>query len=554
MQRAREPVRSICCIGAGYVGGPTCAIIACQNPNIQVTVVDLDQARIDAWKSDHLPIFEPGLRDVVQFARDEQSGGREGFRPPNLFFSTDIDCAIASADLIFIAVNTPTKLVGQGAGSASDLAYVEAAARRIAEVSTSDKIVVQKSTVPCGTAQTLRHIFASVAQNTDVNFEILSNPEFLAEGTAIRDLLSPDRILIGSNTDSRALQAAERLADVYAAWVPRERILTVNCWSSELSKLAANCMLAQRISSINSLSAICEVTGANIDQVAQAVGQDTRIGSKMLRASAGFGGSCFKKDVLCLVHIAESYNLHEVALYWRRIVDINEYSKARFAKRIIQSLHNTLDRKKIAILGWAYKKDTGDTRESAAINVAGQLIAENAHVAVYDPEVRPDQIISDLTPHHNTDTLAKRVSIYKNPYSACEGASAVVILTEWDEFKTDGLPSPVANGLDKEVLEVRLVSIPRRTSEGSRGSSESSWVKHDCSSNERSAENLAESPISEPETIPPRLGKKGIDWPRIASCMRRPRLLFDGRNVVEPAKLMALGIQVHCIGIGRGCY
>ncbi|KAK3674040.1 hypothetical protein LTR78_006243 [Recurvomyces mirabilis] len=523
------------------------AVIACKNPDIKVTVVDLNQTRINSWKSDQLPIFEPGLREVVQFARDNECAGRQS-RLPNLFFSTNIDCAIASADLIFIAVNTPTKSVGQGAGSASDLAYVEAAARRIAEVSTSDKIVVEKSTVPCGTAQTLRHIFASVAQAPGVNFEILSNPEFLAEGTAIRDLLSPDRILIGSNRDWRALQAADRLADVYAAWVPRERILTVNCWSSELSKLAANCMLAQRISSINSLSAICEVTGADIDEVAHAVGQDTRIGSKMLKASAGFGGSCFKKDILGLVYIAESHNLHEVASYWRRIVDINEYSKARFAKRITQCLYNTLDHKRIAILGWAYKKDTGDTRESAAINVAGQLIAENAHVAVYDPEVRPEQIMSDLTQHHSPEALAERVSIHKDPFSACVGASAVVILTEWDEFKTDRLPSTVTDILTKEILDAPLASTPRRTSEDSRGSSERSWAAEDGSSDESGGEQSVKSPVSEVEMTPQQDGKAGIDWPRIASCMRRPRLLFDGRNVVEPAKLMALGFQVHCIG------
>lgn len=267
-----------------------------------------------------------------------------------------------------------------------------------------------------------------------------------------------------------------------------------------------------------------------------------------MKASAGFGGSCFKKDVLGLVYIAGSHNLHEVASYWRRIVDINEYSKARFAKRITQCLYNTLDHKKIAILGWAYKKDTSDTRESAAINVAGQLIAENAHVAVYDPEVGPDQIISDLTQHHSPEVLSKRVSIHKDPYSACEGASAVVILTEWDEFKTDGLHSAVMNVLDKAVLEAPLASTPRRTSIDSKGSSERSWAGEDCSSNESGAENGGESPVSEPETVPQRLRKAGTDWSRIASCMRRPRLLFDGRNVVEPPKLVALGFQVHCIG------
>lgn len=407
-----------------------------------VTVVDLNQARIDAWKSQQLPIFEPGLQDIVEPPRD---GDEATGRTPNLFFSTDVAAAIDAADLIFISVNTPTKTLGQGAGKASDLAYVESAARMIAEAATTDKIIVEKSTVPCGTARDLREIFNSLAR-PDVRFDILSNPEFLAEGTAIRDLLSPDRILIGSLRDRKSLEAAEALTDIYAAWVPRERILTINVWTSELAKLAANCMLAQRISSINSLSALCEATGADIDELAHAVGKDQRIGPKMLKASAGFGGSCFKKDVLSLVYIAETYNLPEVAAYWKHIVDINEYSKQRFTKKITKCLYNTLAHKKIAVLGFAYKKDTGDTRESAAITVVGQLIAENARVAIYDPKVSEEQIRQDLMVEHRVEVVNQRVSICESAYEACKDACAVVILTEWDEVSAHQQSSePSAN-------------------------------------------------------------------------------------------------------------
>ena len=441
------------------MGGPTCAVIANKNTDVTVTVVDLNQARINAWKSEQLPIFEPGLQEIVGLPRD---GDKASGRAPNLSFSTDVDAAIDAADLIFISVNTPTKTLGHGAGKASDLAYVESAARKIAEVATTDKIIVEKSTVPCGTARDLREIFNSLAR-PDVRFDILSNPEFLAEGTAIRDLLSPDRILIGSLRDRKSLEAAEALADVYAAWVPRERILTINVWTSELAKLAANCMLAQRISSINSLSALCEATGADIDELAHAVGKDQRIGPKMLKASAGFGGSCFKKDVLSLVYIAETYNLPEVASYWKHIVDINEYSKLRFVKRITKCLYNTLAYKKIAVLGFAYKKDTGDTRESAAITVVGQLIAENARIAIYDPKVDAEQIVRDLRVEHSAETVNERVSVCKDAYSACTDACAVVVLTEWDEVHRPQphLPSQISPKLTLPPVQNRLPPQPQ---------------------------------------------------------------------------------------------
>ncbi len=417
-------IKKITCIGAGYVGGPTMSVIAQKNPNIDITVVDLNQARIAAWNDENLenlPVYEPGLDAVVHEAR-----GR------NLFFSTDVNKAIAEADMIFISVNTPTKTYGKGKGQAADLKYIELCARQIAEVATSDKIVVEKSTLPVRTAEALKSILDHTGNG--VNFHILSNPEFLAEGTAITDLHNPDRVLIGGEN----AEAIEALVQVYEAWVPRERILTTNLWSSELSKLVANAFLAQRVSSINAISELCEATGANVDEVSKAIGQDSRIGSKFLKASVGFGGSCFQKDILNLVYIARSYNLHEVADYWEQVILLNDHQKTRFAEKIIQTMYNTVNGKHIGFLGWAFKKDTNDTRESAAIYVADHLLAEEATVVVYDPKVTAEQIYRDLdylgtrSPEDNR----RLVRVVNDPYEALEGAHAVAVLTEWDEFKT----------------------------------------------------------------------------------------------------------------------
>ncbi|KAF8960942.1 UDP-glucose/GDP-mannose dehydrogenase [Flammula alnicola] len=421
-------VSKICCIGAGYVGGPTCAVIALKCPHITVTIVDLNQARVDAWNSPDfaLPIYEPGLEDVVRQAR-----GR------NLFFSTNVDKAIEEADLIFVSVNTPTKKSGVGAGFAADLNYVELATRRIATVATSSKIVVEKSTVPCRTAESMRTILEANSK-PNCRFDILSNPEFLAEGTAISDLFSPDRVLIGSLQTPEGINACQSLSDVYANWVPEERILTVGLWSSELSKLAANAMLAQRISSINALSAICEATGANIDEVSHAIGFDSRIGPKFLKASVGFGGSCFQKDILNLVYLSESLHLPEVAAYWRQVVEMNEYQKRRFSKRVVDTLFNTITGKRIAVLGFAFKADTGDTRESAAITLIKDFQSEKALVNVYDPQVSSDQIWLDLqeaSPLVPLNNIKKQVTICSNALEACKNAEAVVIATEWKEFK-----------------------------------------------------------------------------------------------------------------------
>ncbi|KAI9032290.1 UDP-glucose/GDP-mannose dehydrogenase family, NAD binding domain-containing protein [Hyaloraphidium curvatum] len=456
----------ICCIGAGYVGGPTCAVIAYKCPRIKVTIVDVNPARIEAWNSDVLPIYEPGLDDVVKACR-----GR------NLFFSTDVDGGIIEADLIFVSVNTPTKKAGLGSGSAADLTYIEAATRRIAQVATSSKIVVEKSTVPCRTADAMRTILEANSRD-GLRFDILSNPEFLAEGTAIQDLFAPDRVLIGSLQTPEGIKAQKALADVYANWVPQDRIITMNLWSSELSKLAANALLAQRISSINSLSALCEATGADVDEVAFACGRDSRIGPKFLKASVGFGGSCFQKDILNLVWLCESLHLKEVAEYWRQVVIINEYQKKRFVGRIVDALFHTVTNKKIAVLGFAFKKNTGDTRESAAITLIKYLMQETANIRLYDPKVEHAQIMMDLSEpgvSSGLDEVKRRVTICGSAYEACEGADALVVVTEWDEFKE-------------------------------------------------------------------------LDYEKIYKSMNKPAFVFDGRLILDSAKLRKIGFKVEVIG------
>jgi UDPglucose 6-dehydrogenase len=406
---------NILCIGAGYVGGPTMAMIAKQCPEVKVTVVDINALRIAAWESDSLPIYEPGLMEVVK-----ESRGR------NLFFSTDVNAGIAEADVIFVSVNTPTKTFGQGAGRAADLQYWEKTARQILANSTSDKIVVEKSTLPVRTAAAMQRILDS--GDGDVRFEVLSNPEFLAEGTAIADLESPDRVLIGGHDTDRGRAAVGALVDLYATWVPRDRILTTNVWSSELSKLAANAFLAQRVSSINSLSALCEATEADVGEVARAIGMDSRIGPRFLNASVGFGGSCFKKDILNLVYLCETYGLSEVAAYWQQVVSMNAYQQDRFVGNMISQMFNTVAGKRIAIYGFAFKADTGDTRESPAICITRQLVEERAEVVINDPQAL-DNARLDLS------DIEERVRFEVDPYEAVRGAHAVAVLTEWDLYR-----------------------------------------------------------------------------------------------------------------------
>jgi UDPglucose 6-dehydrogenase len=408
--------KKILCIGAGYVGGPTMAVIAAKCPQYKVTVVDINAARISAWNSDELPIYEPGLLDVVKQAR-----GR------NLFFSTDVDAAIDEAEIIFVSVNTPTKSFGEGAGKAADLQYWELTARNIVKVAKADKIIIEKSTLPVRTAEAMSRILN--ANEKGIRFEVLSNPEFLAEGTAIEDLNDPDRVLIGSRLTPEGITARDSVVEIYANWVPREKIVTSNVWSSELSKLVANAFLAQRISSINSISALCEKTEADVSEVSRTIGMDSRIGSRFLYSSVGFGGSCFKKDILNLVYICESYGLTEVARYWESVVEMNDYQKRRFVQNMLKAMFNTVAGKRIALFGFAFKADTGDTRESPAIDVAKQLLDEHAKVVISDPKALDNAKI-DLA------NDVEKLEFIADPYQAAKGAHAIAIMTEWKEYKT----------------------------------------------------------------------------------------------------------------------
>ena len=472
-------ITNICCIGAGYVGGPTMAVVAQKCPHIKVTVVDLNEQRIADWNDadlDKLPIYEPGLADVVDEAR-----GR------NLFFSTDVDKAIDEAEMIFISVNTPTKTYGVGKGMAADLKYIELCARQIARVSKDDKIIVEKSTLPVRTAEALRTILTSTGNG--VNFQGLSSPEFLAEGTAVTDLHAPDRVLIGGDEDEEGQAAIQALVEVYENWVPRENIITTRVWSSELSKLTANAFLAQRVSSINAISALCERTGADVDEIARAIGADSRIGAKFLKSSVGFGGSCFQKDILNLVYLCRHFNLPEVADYWEQVIKMNDYQKHRFSKNIIDTLFNTVSGKKIAFLGWAFKKDTNDTRETAALYVADELLQDRAEIHIYDPKVTEEQIFADLEylqTHRvgvyveqgemmSMDEIRSLVTVHNDPYEAMKAAHATAILTEWDEFKT-------------------------------------------------------------------------YDWNKVYTDMLKPAFVFDGRNIVPEEKLIGIGFDIQCIG------
>lgn len=443
------------------------AVIAQKCPHIEVTVVDLNEERIAAWNDadiNNIPIYEPGLSEIVGEAR-----GR------NLFFSTDVEKAIHEAQLIFISVNTPTKTYGSGKGMAADLKYIELCARQIARIAQDDKIVVEKSTLPVRTAEAIKSILDHTGNG--VQFQILSNPEFLAEGTAVQDLISPDRVLIGGDTTEEGQKAIQSLVEVYANWVSREKILTTNVWSSELSKLTANAFLAQRVSSINAISELCEKTGADVNEVARAIGMDSRIGPKFLKASVGFGGSCFQKDILNLVYISKSFGLKQVADYWEQVIIMNDHQKRRFANNIVSTLYNTVADKKIAFLGWAFKKDTNDTRESAAIYIADDLVNEQARIAVYDPKVEADQVYGDLDylQSRSSDKNKKYVSIFEDAYNACKDAHAIAVLTEWDEFNS-------------------------------------------------------------------------YDWQRIYSNMQKPAFIFDGRNLLNEAKMREIGFVYQSIG------
>ncbi len=420
-------INKICCIGAGYVGGPTMAVISDQCPEIEVNVVDLNVSRVAAWNSNDLsslPVFEPGLADIISRRRGV-----------NLFFSCDVEKNIALADMIFISVNTPIKTSGIGAGMASDLKWVESSTRQILKHAKGKTIVVEKSTLPVKTAKTIKSILESNIDNLTNSFSILSNPEFLAEGTAINDLTNPDRVLIGGE-DNYAINA---LINIYKNWVPNEKIITTNLWSSELSKLSANAFLAQRISSINSISAICETTGSNINDVSKAIGMDRRIGSEFLKAGPGFGGSCFKKDILNLVYLCQYYGLNEVAKYWQSVVNINSWQKERISKIIVKNLFGTISGKKIGIFGFSFKANTNDTRESPAIEICKALLEEGAILQIYDPKVSHDSIKRELPANDElerpqNDKCGHWIYSTTSLESAKE-SDAIIILTDWDEFR-----------------------------------------------------------------------------------------------------------------------
>ena len=427
-------IQEICCIGAGFVGGPTMAVIAHECPEIRVTVVDSDIEKIKAWNSldlNNLPVYEPGLKEILKKTRNK-----------NLFFNSDIDSAIIKAQMIFLAVNTPTKKDGKGKGYAADLTNIVKCSKRIAKVSNESKIIVEKSTLPVRTAEKIKQVLKS--NSTGVTFEVLSNPEFLAEGTAIEDLYKSDRVLIGSDNTKNGMNALNSLTSIYEKWIPKNKILKTSVWSAELSKLASNAMLAQRISSINSLSALCEKSGASIEEVSKAIGMDKRIGNDFLKSSPGFGGSCFQKDILNLVYLCRNYDLHEVANYWEEVVKINDYQKNRFSNRVIEYFDNKLIAKRIAIMGWSFKKNTNDSRESASIYICRDLLIKGAIINIYDPMVPPKRIISDIKnilllnniKGHLLKELISNIFIFKNIGDSLKLTEAILILTEWDEFKS----------------------------------------------------------------------------------------------------------------------
>ncbi|KAG6034862.1 hypothetical protein E4U41_006354 [Claviceps citrina] len=592
-------VGTICCVGAGYVGGPTAAVIAFQNPGIKVTVVDRDETRIRRWNSRHPPIYEPGLHDIVRVARDgsrpftfvnesasetKATSADDGetnvaCRPPNLFFTTDVATGIREADVVLVAVNTPTKERGAGAGSATDMTAFEAVTAVVAQYAREGAIIVEKSTVPCRTAQLVADTLSM--HRPGVHFEILSNPEFLAAGTAVNDLLYPDRILIGSAPTPSGKRAADALVDVYAAWVPRERILTTNVWSSELAKLVANSMLAQRISSINSISAVCEQTGADVDEVARAVGVDPRIGNKFLMAGIGFGGSCFKKDVLNLVYLAETMGLPEVGEYWRQVVKMNDYARDRFTNRVIKCLNNTLVGKKVTILGYAFKKNTSDTREAPALEMIKTLLEERPRqVAVFDPCCNPFIIKEEIRAALGPLAAVNNISVYGNAYDACHGATAVVIATEFDEFRNQPVPKPrvpapaAADGAPKMIgrkpnpksdprpfdsstpsandllaLHKYLVQRPGETSDDplDRFNVEPS-CSDDCPDCIQERESQMSGHATGMGSAEEYKAKERLDWVRIAETMAKPRWVFDGRGVIDSREMIKLGVRVESVG------
>ncbi|KAI5856742.1 nucleotide sugar dehydrogenase [Durotheca rogersii] len=597
VQDMARPVRNICCVGAGYVGGPTAAVIAYQNPHLRVTVVDKNEQRIRRWNSKHLPIYEPGLGDIVRIARDgsracflppketddsnitnnsiNDSGASVPARQPNLFFSTQVARCIREADIVLIAVNTPTKTRGTGAGSATDMTSFEAVTSEVAQHARPGTIIVEKSTVPCRTAELVQKTMA--VHRPGVHFEVLSNPEFLAAGTAMKDIMHPDRVLIGSSTTLSGRRAAEALVGVYAAWVPRSRIITTNVYSSELSKLVANSMLAQRISSINSISAICERTGADVDEIAAAIGCDPRIGDKFLKAGIGFGGSCFKKDILSLVYLAESLDLDEVGEYWRQVVKMNEYQRDRFAKRVIKCLNNTLVGKKITLLGYAFKANTSDTRESPALEIIKTLLEESPkEIAIYDPCCNPVVVRAEIKALLKGQAALKEdggaIEVYSNAYTACSSSHAVLITTEFDEFrnipskapskaparaiaalqaakKVDPRPS-LYKPSETDILDLQKFLLRTAPAAMYPDSDPLQRYKPEppCESDCPDCELIKTSGYSTAGNSSEDRKKEQLDWSKISYHMNKPKWLFDGKGIIDAKAMGKLGIRVESVG------
>ncbi|KUJ16623.1 udp-glucose 6-dehydrogenase [Mollisia scopiformis] len=601
-------VKNICCVGAGYVGGPTAAVMAFQNPHIKVTVVDRDPKRIAQWKTKHLPIFEPGLDSILRIARDgsKQFGfynepSRPGSldsmsnassaesecesqcgehrdeisipaRTPNLFFTTEVSKSISEADIVLIAVNTPTKMRGIGGGRATDVTALEAVTREIAIHAKPGAVLVEKSTVPCRTAEIIQDTLR--VHRPHQTFEVLSNPEFLAAGTAINDLLVPDRVIIGSSPTPAGHRAAAILASVYAAWVPRERIVTMNVWSSELSKLVANSMLAQRISSINSISAICEKTGGDIDEVAKSIGMDPRIGDKFLKSGIGFGGSCFRKDILSLVYLAETLGLDEVAEYWTQVLTVNEWQRTRFVRRVVRCLNGTLVGKKLAVLGYAFKPSTDDTRESPALECIKMLLEDcPREISVFDPYCEPSVVrdeIRKLVGDHVLKENGGNIEVYADAYQACSDAHAVLIMTECDQFRTSppSNSSPKLGGLPPKQVKPKKTPVdPRPFQRLEPTESEILALQKYLASaysvqdplqrfeNEPACEEgceKCEGEMSKTVVLDEKRDER-LDWAKIAYHLQKPRWVFDGRNVVDGEVMHSLGVRVEGIGkVGWG--
>ena len=401
------------------------AVLANNCPEIKVSVVDRDEEKIKSWNSENLeklPVYEPGLAELIKKNRNI-----------NLFFSIEIEECIAEADIIFISVNTPTKKKGLGAGYASDLKWVDSSARIVAKYAKGHTIIVEKSTVPVRTAELIRKILVSSQEKEDKHtgksFSVLSSPEFLAEGSAIKDLENPDRVLIGGDDQD----SIKKLSLIYQNWIPKSKIFITNLWSSELSKLTANAFLAQRISSINSISALCEPTGADVREVAMAIGADSRIGNKFLNSGPGFGGSCFQKDLLNIVYLCRYYGLEEPANYWEQVIFLNEWQKKRISKLIIQAFFGTLSSKKIVLLGFSFKSNTNDIRESPSITIAKDLLENGANLYIHDPKVSESQILNAMK-KAITNSTEGECFFSKDLNSVFIDADAIVILTEWDDY------------------------------------------------------------------------------------------------------------------------